>query len=71
MSEIVQNSIVLVLVAMCAAFVLWQIVRALRGRGGKVGSCCSKGCASDQATDKSKPVEHTVFMPVENLIRRR
>jgi hypothetical protein len=65
MSIITQNIVVAILVLACAAFVLWQGIRTLRGRGGKVGSCCAQGCEQNVKT------KSTVFMPAENLKVRR
>lgn len=68
MSVAWQHGLVLALVAACAAYALWQMVRALRAGQGKWGGCCSRGCAGE----RSKAVgERVVFVPVEMLSRRR
>jgi hypothetical protein len=64
-----QHLLALLLVLACATIVIWQIVQSLRGKKSRVGSCCSKGCASEA---KAKPAkERIVFMPVEMLGRRK
>jgi len=67
-----QHTLVLTLVAGCVGYVAWQAIRALRGRGGKVGSCCAKGCdpaASSSAPDKPAG-QSVVFLPESALTRR-
>ncbi len=73
MNETAQNIIALSLVAMCAAFVLWQSIRTLRGRGGKLGSCCAKGCTDESQEMGKKKTESNriVFLPADSLKPRR
>ena len=46
-----------------------QLYAALLGRRSKLGSCCSKGCASQTPSDKAAP--KTAFIPSERLIGRK
>jgi len=66
-----QHTLVLTLVAGCVGYVAWQAVRALRGRGGKVGSCCATGCdpAATRAPAKATG-QKIVFLPESALTRR-
>ena len=71
MSALAQNILVAILVLACAAFVLVQSIRTLRGRG-KVGSCCARGCEPATSNDTPKTsARRIVFMPAENLRIRR
>ena len=65
----VQHILVLLAVIAAAAVLLRQGVATLRGRGGKIGSCCAKGCASD--TESKAQGERVAFLPVESLTRSR
>jgi hypothetical protein len=65
-----QHVLVLTLVAGCVGYVAWQAVRALRGRGGKIGSCCAKGCNPAAASAPTKSGERIVFLPESALTRR-
>ena len=57
--------------AACVGYVAWQAVRVLRGRGGKVGSCCAKGCDPAAASAPAKPAgQSVVFLPESALTRR-
>jgi len=71
MSQTAQNLVVLLTVAICAAFVLWQGIRTLRGRGGKVGSCCAKGCEAEQQNKPKSESNRIVFLPADMLKPRR
>ena len=64
-----QHILVLLAVATAAAVLVRQGIATLRGRGGKIGSCCAKGCASD-AGSKAQG-ERVAFLPVESLTRSR
>ena len=66
-----EHTLVLTLVAGCVGYVAWQVVRTLRGRGGKVGSCCAKGCDPAAASPAAKPsAQGVVFLPESALTRR-
>jgi hypothetical protein len=66
-----QHTLVLTLVAGCVGYVAWQTLRALRGRGGKVGSCCAKGCDPAAASSPAKPAgQRIVYLPESALSRR-
>ena len=69
MSLWLQNLAIVLLAALAAAVVIWQAVRTLRGKGGGIGSCCSKGCG--QAQDPKKPAPQVVFFPADMLRRRK
>jgi len=66
MPLLLQHLLVLTLVLACATFVVWQSIRTLRGKGSRVGSCCSKGCAS--ATNQ--PNQRIVFLPLDSIKKR-
>ncbi len=57
-----QHVVVLLIVAGCALFVLWQARSSLLGR------CCSKGCRG--RTGKDDP-DRRIFIPIETLRRRK
>jgi hypothetical protein len=66
-----QHLLVIGLVAACLAVVGRQLVSTFRfGKGAKLGSCCAKGCDTQQP-QKSEHVERVVFIPSESLVRRR
>ena len=68
-----QHLLVVVLVGFALFVVVRQAVGTLRLKHGKMGSCCAKGCGSEQpASNNSKPAspERIVFLPVEALKRR-
>jgi hypothetical protein len=71
-----QHLLVLLIVAVCVAYVGWQMVRTFRLKKSKLGACCAKGCeasapANPQAEGGTKPPpERIVFMPVEMLRKR-
>ena len=68
-----QHVLVLALVGFALFVVIRQVVGTLRLKHGKMGSCCAKGCGSEQSTASgSKPAsaERIVFLPVEALKRR-
>ena len=74
MATWMQNLLVLLLVAGCLAVVGWQIFSTLFGGKGRMGSCCAKGCASQQpSAPQNSPagVERVVFFPAELLGRKR
>lgn len=63
-----QHIFVLLMAAGAAFVVARQAVATLRGRGGKIGSCCAKGCDPTPA----KPTgERIAFLPAESLTRSR
>jgi len=70
MSGLAQHLVVILLVAGCLGFVVWQTVRTLRGKRSRIGSCCAKGCA-ETAKPQAAKTERIVFMPVEMLSRRK
>jgi hypothetical protein len=71
MSPLLQNIIVVALVAFALGVVGRQTFSALKGRKSKLGSCCSKGCGSAAPAKSAKPTERIVFMPVEMLSSRK
>jgi hypothetical protein len=64
-----QHTLVLLLVATAAFVLLRQAISTLRGRGGKLGSCCAKGCDPNPKPPSSG--ERIVFLPSESLVRSR
>ena len=71
MSPWLQNLLVLLLVAGCAAVVLGGVVRAFRGKSSSLGRCCTKGCQPQSAGVKPVDgVQHVVFLPAESLAER-
>jgi cell division septation protein DedD len=68
MPLIVQNILVLSLVAVCVAVVIWQATRTLVGKRSKLGSCCAKGCEPPKPEQQAAK---TQFMPVEMLTLKK
>ena len=66
MPALVQNLIVLTLVAACGGWAAWQGVKAVAGKKSRLGSCCSKGCSTPEKTQGPK----TQFLPADLLKRR-
>ena len=65
-----QHVLVLALVAFALFVVIRQAISTLRLKGGKIGSCCAKGCGA--ASTREKPAgERIVFLPAESLLRRK
>ena len=64
-----QHILVLLMVAGALAVLVRQAVSTLRGRGGKLGSCCAKGC--DAQRPPHREGERIVFLPVDSLTRSR
>jgi hypothetical protein len=64
-----QHILVLLFVAGALFVLARQAVATLRGRGGKLGSCCAKGC--DAQSPPTREGERIVFLPVESLTRSR
>ena len=64
-----QHTLVLLIVAAAAIILLRHAIASLRGRGGKLGSCCAKGC--DPTPASQQPTDRVVFIPVESLTRSR
>ena len=74
MAPWLQHTIVLLAVVGSAAAVLRQAFASLRGRKGRIGSCCDKGCGSapeSSSKPAQPPANRIVFLPVEMLTRRR
>ena len=63
-----QHLLVLALVGGCLTWVGYQGLRTLWGKKSRVGSCCSKGCASQTP---SASTEKIIFLPAEMLRKRR
>ena len=71
MASWLQHVLVIALVATCVAAVGRQLVATLRlGKGGKLGSCCAKGCEAEHAA-ATGPKERIVFIPSASLVRRK
>jgi hypothetical protein len=68
MSILLQNLVILTLVAACLGYVGWQAARTLYGKKSRLGSCCAKGCATPKSTTAADKI---VFLPVEMLRRKR
>lgn len=68
MANWIQHLLVLLLVIGCVAVIARQFVRTFSFKGGKLGSCCNKGCDAGKATSPDKRV---AFLPVEMLGRKR
>jgi hypothetical protein len=64
-----QHILVLLVVAAALTVLVRQAIATLRGRGGKLGSCCAKGC--DAQRPPLREGERIVFLPVESLTRSR
>ena len=71
MSLWLQHLLVFALVAACLAVVGRQLVGTFRmTRGAKLGSCCAKGCESQQCEPSAPKPERIVFIPSSTLTRR-
>ena len=68
-----QHLLALLLTATAALVVLRQALATLRGRpGGKLGSCCAKGCdAAKPGPGQNQSAPRVVFLPADMLTRRR
>ena len=66
-----QHLLVLALVAFALFVVIRQAVGTLRLKGGKLGSCCAKGCDAGTKSAATSSPERVVFLPVESLRRRK
>jgi hypothetical protein len=66
MTPLAQNLAVLLIVGGCAGYVLWQVVKAFRGRNSKLGSCCARGCAPASPDPAAKPAP-IHFIPLANI----
>jgi hypothetical protein len=64
-----QHILVLLAVAAALTVLVRQAIATLRGRGGKIGSCCAKGCDAQRPPERDG--ERIVFLPVESLTRSR
>ena len=75
MPDLLQHILALTVVAGCLGYVGWQAVQTLRGRKGRVGNCCSKGCnPQEQGGDSSAANTkgpQIVYIPVDMLGRGR
>ena len=71
MSPLIQNLIALLLVAACAGYVAWQLLRTIRSGKGKAGACCNKGCGSDEAAASKSPGPREQFIAADSLRRGR
>ena len=67
MAESTQHILVLIIVSMCALFILWQAFGSYFGRKSSLGKCCEKGC--DPAKQAQEPKEQ--FLPAESLARKK
>jgi hypothetical protein len=66
MATWIQNLVAILIVAACGVWAVWQSVKSLRGKPGKLGSCCAKGCSAQSPTAEPK----VQFIPSEMLTRR-
>jgi len=69
-----QNTLVLLIVGGSLYFVLSQLFRTFAGKKSRIGSCCAQGCPTKptlRAHLTTPAPERVVFIPVENLMRRR
>ena len=53
----------------CLVFIGYQTVAALRAKRSQVGSCCERGCASQEAPPAGG--EKIAFIPADQLRHRR
>jgi hypothetical protein len=67
MSEFGQHILVLLIVALCIAYVLWQAFGSFFGRRSSLGKCCENGC--DPAKQATTGAQH--FLPRDALARSR
>lgn len=67
MSILLQNILVLILVAACGGYAVWGAVQTLFGKRSSIGKCCSKGCPTAPEPNKPAPANRVVFLPVELL----
>ena len=66
-----QHSLVLIAVALCAAFVIWAGVQSFRGRR-KSGSCAScKSCDPNPAQPPPSPPPHRIAIIPADMLRKR
>jgi hypothetical protein len=70
MAIVVQNLLVVLAVGLCAGFLVRQAWLTLAGKRSKIGSCCSKGCGSNEPP-KPGSGERIVFLPAEMLGRKK
>jgi hypothetical protein len=66
MANWLQNLLAIAIVAACGAWAIRQSVKSLRGKPGKLGSCCAKGCSAQTPSAEPK----VQFIPSEMLTRR-
>jgi hypothetical protein len=63
-----QHTLVIALVAACVIYIVYQAVRSVQMRGGRIGSCCAKGCAEEKKGDEGARV---AFIPADALRKRK
>jgi hypothetical protein len=61
-----QDVLALTLVAACGGWAVWQAVKSLSGKKSRMGSCCTKGCSSQESSQTTK----TQFLPADLLKKR-
>jgi len=66
-----QHLLVIVAAAACAAVVLRQAVRTLKGKANALGKCCAKGCPPANGAGSQSSSNRVVFFPAELLTRRK
>ncbi len=70
MSHVLQNLLVLLVVAGSFGFVARQGFLSLRGRKSKLGGCGACKSCGTTTPSQAEPSERIVFLPVEMLSRR-
>lgn len=68
MSESTQHLIVLIVVALCVLFLLFQAFGSYFGRRSALGKCCEKGC--DAGAQPARPAS-VHFLPAEELSKSK
>ncbi|HXE55600.1 MAG TPA: hypothetical protein VN541_21430 [Tepidisphaeraceae bacterium] len=67
-----QHLLVLLAVAGCLAFVVWQAAQSLRGRKSKLNGCGTcNSCGTTPVKSQSPPTNRVAIVPVEMLRRRK
>lgn len=64
-----QHILVLSLAVVCLLVAVREGLKSLRGKPGRLGSCCAKGCSGHQPSES--PTERIVFLPSDMLRPRR
>lgn len=62
-----QHLVVIVAVLACVFAVGRQAFATLRGKPGKLGNCCAKGCNSDPTKPEAAKGERVAFISSESL----